>query len=135
MPYGVGWLFIVPVNTVTPCRRKSYLLVLTVHLLAIICFCFILTLLPITTSAKKALRQNKTRHTRNVIKKEAYKKAVVDYRKLVAAKKFDEAAKALPAAFKALDKAAKTNVIEKNKASRLKSRLAQLINRSTKASS
>ena len=51
--------------------------------------------MPITTSAKKALRQNKTRHTRNVIKKEAYKKAVVDYRKLVAAKKFDEAAKAL----------------------------------------
>lgn len=91
--------------------------------------------MPITTSAKKALRQNKTRHTRNVVKKEAYKKSVVDFRKLVAAKKFDEAAKALPIAFKALDKAAKTNVIEKNKASRLKSRLAQLINRSTKASS
>jgi small subunit ribosomal protein S20 len=91
--------------------------------------------MPITTSAKKALRQNKTRQKRNVVKKEAYKKAVVDYRKLIAAKKLDEAAKALPAAFKALDKAAKTNVIEKNKASRLKSRLAQLINRSTKASS
>jgi small subunit ribosomal protein S20 len=91
--------------------------------------------MPITTSAKKALRQNKTRHTRNVVKKEAYKKAVVDFRKLVSAKKLDEAAKALPVAFKALDKAAKTKVIEKNKASRLKSRLAQLINKSTKASS
>lgn len=91
--------------------------------------------MPITTSAKKALRQNKTRHARNVVKKEAYKKGVVDFRKLVAAKKFDEAAKVLPIAFKALDKAAKTSVIEKNKASRLKSRLAQLINRSTKASS
>jgi small subunit ribosomal protein S20 len=91
--------------------------------------------MPITTSAKKALRQNKTRHARNVVKKETFKKAVIDFRKLVSAKKLEEAAKALPAAFKALDKAAKTNVIEKNKASRLKSRLAQLINRSTKASS
>jgi small subunit ribosomal protein S20 len=91
--------------------------------------------MPITTSAKKALRQNKTRRVRNTVKKEAYKKAVVDFRKLITAKKFDEAAKALAFAFKALDKAAKTKVIEKNKASRLKSRLAQLINRSTKASS
>ncbi len=91
--------------------------------------------MPITTSAKKALRQNKVRNTRNIIKKEAYKKAVTGLRKLVTAKKLDEAAKALPATFKALDKAAKTKVIEKNKASRLKSRLAQLVSRSTKASS
>lgn len=91
--------------------------------------------MPITQSAKKALRQNKTRRTRNIVKKEAYKKVVVQYRKDVAAKKFDEAKKALPAVFKALDKAAKARVIEKNKASRLKSRLAQLIARSSKASS
>jgi small subunit ribosomal protein S20 len=83
--------------------------------------------MPITSSAKKALRQNKTRHTRNVVKKENYKKAVVTYRKFVAAKKMDEAAKALPLAFKALDKAAKTKVIEKNKASRLKSRLSAMM--------
>jgi small subunit ribosomal protein S20 len=95
-----------------------------------------MTLMPITSSAKKALRQNVTRNKRNVIKKVAYKKAITDFRKLVVAKKLDEAAKALPAAFKALDKAAKTKVIEKNKASRLKSRLsAQLTNKSTKASS
>jgi|HubBroStandDraft_5_1064220.scaffolds.fasta_scaffold235299_1 small subunit ribosomal protein S20 len=91
--------------------------------------------MPITSSAKKALRQNVTRRGRNVVKKEAYKKAVKDYRTLIVGKKFDDAAKALPSVFKALDKAAKTKVIEKNKASRLKSRLAQLTNRSTKASS
>lgn len=91
--------------------------------------------MPITTSAKKALRQNKVRKVRNTVKKEAYKKAITGLRKLVVAKKFDEAVKALPTAMKALDKAAKTKVIEKNKASRMKSRLAQLINRSTKASS
>jgi small subunit ribosomal protein S20 len=83
--------------------------------------------MPITQSAKKALRQNKTRHARNLIKKESYKKTIVKYRRFVAAKNMEEAAKALPAVFKALDKAAKTKVIEKNKANRLKSRLARLI--------
>ena len=83
--------------------------------------------MPITQSAKKALRQNKTRHARNVIKKEAYKKVLIKYRKAVAAKTMDEAAKFLPLVFKALDKAAKSKVIEKNKASRLKSRLSKLL--------
>jgi len=83
--------------------------------------------MPITTSAKKALRQNATRHARNVVKKEAYKKAVTDFRKLIIQKKAEEAKKALAIAFQALDKAAKTHVIEKNKASRLKSRLAKML--------
>jgi small subunit ribosomal protein S20 len=91
--------------------------------------------MPITKSAKKALRQNKTRNARNVVRKDAYKLQVTSLRKLVVAKKNEEAAKALPLVFKALDKAAKSKVIEKNKASRLKSRLSQLINKSTKASS
>jgi len=91
--------------------------------------------MPITQSAKKALRQNKARHARNTVRKEAYKKLVTKYRKSIVAKNFDEAAKALPMVFKALDKAAKSKVIEKNKASRLKSRLTQLIARSSKASS
>jgi small subunit ribosomal protein S20 len=83
--------------------------------------------MPITTSAKKALRQNKTRHARNLIRKESYKKLVVKYRKLVIAKSMDEAKKLLPLVFKALDKAAKSKVIEKNKASRLKSRLSKAV--------
>ncbi len=92
--------------------------------------------MPITSSAKKALRQNKTHHKRNLIKKEGYKKLVTKYRKTVAAKALEEAEKMLPMIYKALDKAAKTKVIEKNKANRLKSRLAQLVStRSNKASS
>jgi small subunit ribosomal protein S20 len=83
--------------------------------------------MPITSSAKKALRQNKTRRADNIAKKEAYKKVVVKYRKLVAAKATEEAKKLIPSVFKALDKAAKTNVIAKNKASRLKSRLSKLV--------
>lgn len=83
--------------------------------------------MPITQSAKKALRQNISRRARNVVKKEAYKKAVKDFRAFVAEKKIEEAKKILSTVFKTLDKAAKTKVIEKNKASRLKSRLAQLL--------
>jgi small subunit ribosomal protein S20 len=83
--------------------------------------------MPITSSAKKALRQNKTRNARNLTKKENYKKAVVKFRKLIAAKNIEEARKLLPLVFQTLDKAAKTKVIEKNKASRLKSRLSHLL--------
>jgi len=40
--------------------------------------------MPITTSAKKALRQSHRRHARNLIKKEAYKRAVRKIKKSVA---------------------------------------------------
>ena len=83
--------------------------------------------MPITSSAKKALRQAKTRRNRNIKKKEIYKTAVKTYRKLTSAKQWDDAAAKLPAVYKSLDKAAKTNVIAKNKAKRLKSRLARLM--------
>jgi small subunit ribosomal protein S20 len=81
--------------------------------------------MPNTTSAKKALRQNSIRRERNVKKKEAYKEAVKLFRKLIAAKKLDEAKAQLPRTYQLLDKAAKGKVIEKNKASRLKSQLAK----------
>lgn len=85
-------------------------------------------LMPNTTSAKKALRQNATRKAQNNSRKAAYKKVLKEVRKGVSEK--------LPALYKALDKAAKTGVIKKNKASRLKSRVAaQLKAKSSKASS
>lgn len=83
--------------------------------------------MPIIKSAKKALRQNVRRRARNTEKKEAYKKAVKTVRKFVAEKKGEEAKKQLQLAYKALDKAAKTGVIKKNKSSRLKSRLSKLL--------
>lgn len=83
--------------------------------------------MPITTSAKKALRQNTRQRRQNLARKEAVKDAVKKYKKLVSAKKLEEAKQALSSVFKALDKAAKTNAIKKNKASRLKARLAKLI--------
>lgn len=57
--------------------------------------------------------------------KNAIKKIV----KFITAKKIEEAKKFLPLAYKAIDKAAKTGVIKKNAASRKKSRLMRLINK------
>lgn len=83
--------------------------------------------MPITQSAKKALRQSKRRRSQNLKRKEIYKSVARSVRKLADVDKKDEAQKLLPQLYKALDKAAKTNVIAKNKAGRLKSRLAKLI--------
>ena len=79
--------------------------------------------MPNTTSAQKAMRQSERRRAANVKKKKALKSTVKNYRKLVEAGQKEEAAKQLPAVYKALDKSAKTNLIKKNTASRLKSRL------------
>ncbi len=81
--------------------------------------------MPITPSAKKALRQNKKHHIENLKRSEAFKYAIKKFKKLVESKKLNEAAAALPAVYQTLDKATKTNVIKKNKASRLKSRLSK----------
>ena len=80
--------------------------------------------MPKTTSAKKALRQNVTRRAKNVADAKKMKDAIKTFKKLIADKKIEEAKKYIANVYKALDKSAKTNLIKKNKASRLKSRLA-----------
>lgn len=75
----------------------------------------------------KAMRQSIKRRAKNLIKKDAYKKAVKEVRKFITAGKKSEAISTLSKAMKALDKAAKTHVIHKNTVSRLKSRLAKAI--------
>ena len=83
--------------------------------------------MPRTASAKKALRQTERRRAQNLKKIRAYKDAVRKFKKLAAEKKTEDAAKQLAFVYKALDKAAKTNVIHKNKAARLKSGLSKLL--------
>lgn len=73
--------------------------------------------MPILKSALKKLRSDRRRTRENLKLKLAYKQAV----KLARAKK---SAAALTKAFRALDRAAKKKIIHKNKAGRLKSRLA-----------
>lgn len=82
--------------------------------------------MPITTSAKKALRQSVRRRARNIKRKNAYKAAVKAVAALLASGKKDEAGRALSALYKAADKAAKGRAIQKNTARRIKSRFAKL---------
>ena len=84
--------------------------------------------MPITKSAKKALRQSETRKIRNVQKKKKIKKTLKKIGELLNEKKTKEAKSILPQVYKLLDKAAKTGLIKKNTAARKKSRITKLIN-------
>ena len=83
--------------------------------------------MPIIKSAIKRMRQAEKRRQHNAIYRKKYKSAVKETRELVGEKKKEEAGKKLIVATKALDKAAKKNIIHKNKASRLKSNLSKAI--------
>jgi small subunit ribosomal protein S20 len=91
--------------------------------------------MPITKSAKKALRQSKKRRVRNIKRQNTFKDIIKDIRKLVLQNKKEEALKLLPRAYKAIDKATKAGIIKKNNASRKKSRLTKLVNAKTTAPS
>lgn len=83
--------------------------------------------MPRTKSAKKALRQNIKRREINLKRKTELKSVIKQFKKMIAEKKTEEAQKYLSQVYKKLDKSAKVNLIKKNKASRLKSRLSKLI--------
>lgn len=85
--------------------------------------------MPNTKSAMKAARQNIKRRVTNLKALDAIRNTAKNFKKLAATGNKSEAAKALSAAFAALDKAAKKNIIHKNNASRHKSRLAKMIAR------
>ncbi len=84
--------------------------------------------MPITKSAKKALRQNIRRKKRNLIYKNKIKDLIKKVKVLVGEKKVKEAKELLPQIYKALDKSAKKGVIKKNTASRKKSRITKMMN-------
>lgn len=86
----------------------------------------------ITKSAQKAIRQNKTRRAHNLIYINKIKNLIKDTRAFVAQKKFKEAKELLPKVYQILDKAAKVGIIKKNNASRRKSRLTKLVDKSSK---
>ena len=76
--------------------------------------------MPITKQAAKKLRRDRTIQIRNARVRRDVREAVKAVRK-------HPTEKALSLAAKTLDKAAKTHVVHKNKAARLKSRLAKLL--------
>ena len=85
--------------------------------------------MPITKSAKKALRQSKKRKKRNSQKSRFLKDQIKSLKKLVAVKDKKGALALLPKVYKAIDKSAKTNIIKANAAARIKSRLTKTENK------
>ena len=83
--------------------------------------------MPITTSAKKALRSSSRKRGFNVAKKELINKIVKKLKKLVNEKKVKEAKAMLPEVQKILDKSVKTGLLKLNTASRTKSRLSKMV--------
>jgi len=84
--------------------------------------------MPITHAAKKALRKSQKRRKVNLRYKDNIKETEKRIKKLLAEKKIAEAKKLCSNFYKAVDKAAKIGAINKNKASRLKSRRTKLLN-------
>ena len=82
--------------------------------------------MPVTKQAIKKVRQDRRKTVFNARVKKNYKKVLSDYKKT-------PSAAGLTKVFSALDSAAKTNVIHKNTASRLKSRLSKLVKGSASA--
>jgi len=85
--------------------------------------------MPVTQSAKKALRQSRRRRERNLTKMAAVKKEIKTLKRFVAAKDKKNAVQALAKVYKVIDKAVKTNVIPKNRANRMKSQLTKATNK------
>ena len=83
--------------------------------------------MPITKSAKKALRQNERRRLRNLRYKKKIKELTKALRKTIENKDKERAKELLSQVYKILDKAAKVGVIKKNTASRKKSRLSKAV--------
>lgn len=83
--------------------------------------------MPITRGAKKALRASKRKRVFNLVRKDKVSKAVKSLKKLIAEKKHKEALLVMREVQKALDKAVKGHTLDKNTASRKKSRLSKMV--------
>lgn len=89
--------------------------------------CYSMQSMPITTSAKKALRGSEKKRAFNIAKKEQINKALKQLKKLINEKKTKEAKDFMPKVQKILDKSVKTGLLKKNTASRKKSRLSAMV--------
>lgn len=85
--------------------------------------------MPITSSAKKALRVAGKKKIFNTRRSNAMEAAIKSIKKLIAAKKVKEAEKMLPEVYTAIDKAVKTKFIKKNAGARYKSRITLFLNK------
>lgn len=88
--------------------------------------------MPITKSAKKALRQSKKRRLNNLTYKKKVKNLLKKVEKLASEGKAKEIKELLPEIYKSLDKASKVGVLKENTTNRKKSRVTRLSVKSEK---
>jgi small subunit ribosomal protein S20 len=86
----------------------------------------------ITSSAKKAIRAAARKRVFNLHRKKDINEVSKKIERFIKDGKAGEAKALLPEAYKAIDKAAKTNLLKKNTASRMKSRLTLSVNKIAK---
>ena len=87
--------------------------------------------MPNTKSAAKRVRQDVIKRRANASRKTTIKTALKKMDKLIEEKDAEKATEQMKVVFKALDKAAKTNVIHKNTAARKKSQIAKKVQKLT----
>lgn len=87
--------------------------------------------MPNLETSIKDLRQNKRRKENNDRLRNRMKRAIKKFNTLIQEENSDEAKKTLTQVYKILDKSAKKNVIKKQKADRIKSRLTTKLNKLT----
>lgn len=85
--------------------------------------------MPVTKSAKKRLKTDRKKRTRNLRVKKSLKVIIKNLNQTIKLKKEEEAKEALVKAGSALDRAASKGVVHKNTARRKKSRLAKRVNK------
>ncbi len=85
--------------------------------------------MPNTESAKRAMRKAETRRVRNRSQRSALRTLVKKVRVAAAGSDAEASKQALDVVIKRLDQAAAKHLIHKNKASRTKSRLTKLVNK------
>lgn len=83
--------------------------------------------MPNTSNAKKALRQNLARRTRNRAQRSALRTVIKKFRTAAAGDDTEAAEAAYRLAVKRLDQAAAKRLIHKNMAARTKSRLSRFL--------
>ncbi len=85
--------------------------------------------MPNTNAAKKALRQNKRRHQKNLQRKKKMKEAIKQYKNLINKGKDKKGKEQLSEVYKVVDKLEKVGYFNKSKSKRIKSRLAKKLNK------
>ena len=84
--------------------------------------------MPNIKSAKKRVLTNKRKEEENILVDSRMKNSIKKLEKTIKEGNLEESKKLLDATFKNIDKAQNINIVHKNKAARLKSRLTKSVN-------